>query len=98
MREYAEKRDFIRMILECELTYTVLDSGQSNSGQTCDLSGKGMRFISDQEFVQGTLLEVKLNPKDSFVPALNAVVEVMRVMPDIDGGYQIGVAIREMKS
>lgn len=98
MREYSEKRDFIRMVLDCDLSYSVLDSDEPHNGKACDLSGKGMRFISDQEFSEGTMLEVRLNPKDSFVPGLHAIVKVMRVMPDIDGGYQVGVEICEMKS
>lgn len=49
-REYDEKRDFIRIDIDCEIEYKKVDSSEEAViGQVANLSGRGMMFISETE-------------------------------------------------
>ncbi len=97
-REYDEKRDFIRIDIDCEITYKKADSDEpAVTGRVANLSGRGMMFISDTELDKDTLLEVNINPSNILTPALHANVKVVRVMKQRHGnGYEIGAVIKEI--
>lgn len=97
-REYDEKRDFIRIDIDCEVTYKKLDSNEEiKTGQVANLSGRGMMFISDDELEKDILLEVNIKPKNILTPALHANVKVVRVIKQRHAnGYEIGAVIKEI--
>jgi len=98
-RDYEEKRDFIRMQLDCPAQCKDLDSGEEFSGQAHDLSGTGLSLELPRSFSPGALLEVRIEPAKAVVEPLHAVVEVMRVEPDMSGTrFLVGTTIREFKS
>ncbi len=95
-RDFDEKRDFIRMLLEVPLHCKDPDSGEILTGRACDLSSKGLSFVLDRAYGAGKTLEVRIRPEKSLVPPLHARVEVVRVEPDADGrSYRIGARILE---
>lgn len=64
-REYDEKRDFIRIDIDCEIAYKNLDKNGTASdgavGQVANLSGRGLMFISDIGLEKTAYLKLRLN-------------------------------------
>lgn len=92
-RDYDEKRDFIRMCMECPMTFTRY-GGSVHVATARDLSGSGLGFVTDQALTLGEVLAVQVTPQQAVVAPLQAEVEVVRVQPSSQGGYDIGVTIR----
>lgn len=100
-REYDEKRDFIRIDIDCEIKFKKLDSddpaAEERVGQVANLSGRGMMFISDSEIEKNVLLEVNIKPKNILTPSLHANVKVVRVIKQRHAdGYEIGAVIKDI--
>lgn len=100
-REYDEKRDFIRIDIDCEIRYKKLNSEAATEeeliGQVANLSGRGMMFICDSELKKNSMLEVNIDPSNILTPSLHANVKVVRVVKQRhDSGYEIGAVIKEI--
>jgi len=100
-REYDEKRDFIRIDIDCKIRYKKLDSeGVAEDefvGQVANLSGRGMMFISDSELEKNSMLEINIDPSNVLTPSLHANVKVVRVVKQRHAdGYEIGAVIKEI--
>ena len=97
-REYDEKRDFIRIDIDCEIVFKKVDSEEEElSGQVSNLSGRGMMFISDTELEKGCTLEINIKPSNILTPPLHANVNVVRVIKQRHAdGYEIGAVIKEI--
>ncbi|OOZ41459.1 hypothetical protein BOW53_03540 [Solemya pervernicosa gill symbiont] len=96
--ELGEKRDFLRMTVDCKVSFTELESGTSSEGRALNLSGRGVLFRSDKELKLGSQLDLHVIPDGSAVPPLNAKVEVVRVeMMEAEKSYEIGALILEMR-
>jgi len=96
-RDYQEKRDFIRMGLDCPMTFSVAGQGQSYQGMARDLSSSGLLMVTDQGFPVGTELEIRVVPGKAVVPPLNALVEVARVRETAPGTFELGVTIKAFR-
>lgn len=96
--DYAEKRDFLRMGVDCSVRCTEVASGQVCTGRAHNLSAGGLALTVAHSYPTGTRLEVRIEPERSIVPPLHALVEVVRVDSGADGGYRLGVEIREILS
>ena len=95
-REYEEKRDFIRMIVDCKIQIKNLANGDIFQGIAQDLSSKGLAFSTNTNIAPGTKLEVRIVPDKVLVPPLHARVEVIRSEPDTAGSkYRVGSHIEE---
>lgn len=79
MIDYAEKRDFLRMPIDCELTFTQSGSESRHVGNVINLSHKGILFTSTEKFDEGDQLEIKLTPSNSETPPMQASVVVSRI-------------------
>ncbi len=78
-RHYDEKRDFHRMTVDCAMSLRV--DGQTNGTAYCkNLSASGVLFESFHPIPVGTQVHFNITPKTTFVPPLNAVAEVLRVV------------------
>ena len=97
-REYDEKRDFIRIDIDCEIFFKKADSNdETMTGQIANLSGRGMMFISDTELEKNSTLEVNVKPSNILTPPLHANVKVVRVIKQRHAeGYEIGAVIKEI--
>ena len=97
-REYDEKRDFIRIDIDCEIAYKKVDSSEEISiGQVANLSGRGMMFISNAELEKNITLEINIKPVNILTPSLHANVKVVRVIKQRHAdGYEIGAVIKEI--
>ncbi|HEY9150815.1 MAG TPA: PilZ domain-containing protein [Gammaproteobacteria bacterium] len=96
-RNYDEKRDFIRMTVDCALTLREVEGGRQYAGRCVNLSSTGAMVLFDEPPTMGQRLELHIEPRLALVPALDALVEVVRVLPAADGGFEVGMSIVEMR-
>lgn len=97
--DYSEKRDFIRMTVDCQVDFTIVDAMEEATGRAVNLSGRGLLFQTDREIPIGTRLEVNVRSENNRVQPLNAQVEVVRVEVLEPGSlYEIGGLFIEVAS
>lgn len=97
-RNYSEKRDFLRMGVDCQVRCLELQSGEACTGRVHNLSARGIALSVARRYPPGTRLEVRIEPERSIVPPLHALVEVLRLETASDGSYQLAAEIREILS
>ncbi len=97
MRDYSEKRDFIRMRVNAELTITREDNQNSTTGICRDLSGTGMLIEVAEAVPEGTRLFTSLPSQNESFPAFESQVTVVRCDPRDNGSFLLGVTIDEVK-
>ena len=96
-RDYDEKRDFIRVSVDCELTYRLDENSLEETGLAQNLSGRGLMFIAEQELPVGDMLEVHITPETNVTPPLHAMVKIVRADKKRKGdGYEIGAIIKQV--
>ena len=94
MSDYAEKRGFVRMPIDCELSFSPLDDAQTYQGKVLNLSNGGILFTAAQSFDIGTRLEIELTPANSVTPPMQARITVTRVEAS-DSSFEIAGKIDE---
>ena len=97
MLTHHEKRDYMRMDVDCDITYKPADGDQFKTGQCTTLSGAGVSFIADQAFDVGLAMEVSIMPKTSITPPMTAFIEVVRSIKQNDGRFEIAASIKSIK-
>lgn len=97
MLTHDEKRDYIRMDVDCDISYKLANSSETQTGRCTSLSGAGVSFISDQIFEPGLAMEVSITPQSSITPPMTAFIEVVRTSKREDGQYEIAAAIKSIK-
>jgi hypothetical protein len=97
MIEYAEKRDFLRMPIDCELSFSEVDGGKRHQGKVLNLSSKGILFTSSENIDIGSRLDIVLTPSNSITPPMQARVSVSRVVPG-EELFEIACEIDDVKS
>ena len=96
--DFSEKRDFIRLGVECPATFEIDgETGRSYSGIACDLSASGLKIMTEKEIAVGTILNIKILPEKALIAPLHAVVEVVWSSGLVDGKYELGASIKEMR-
>ncbi|AKH21254.1 PilZ domain-containing protein [Sedimenticola thiotaurini] len=98
MRDYAEKRDFYRMAVDCTARYRVKGEQAVQQAMVRDLSASGLQLRTDQELTAGAVLNVEIRPAKEITPPLHAVAKVIRCTPseEAGGGFSIACAIEQM--
>ncbi|MGZ5007655.1 MAG: PilZ domain-containing protein [Methylobacter sp.] len=97
MLEYDEKRNYIRMEIDCDITYRLAGSDQLHHGRCSSISGAGVSFIAEQPFDPGKAMEVNVIPKNTLTPSMTAFIEVIRSTRQDDGHYEIAGTIKSIK-
>lgn len=96
-REFDEKRDFIRITVDCRLTYKEPEAEEFEQGQAKNLSGRGMMFIANHAVPVDSELEVTISPERPVTPPLHALVRVVRVAKQRRGeGFEVGAVIQSV--
>jgi len=96
-RKYDEKRDFIRVQVDCPIVFRADGSTEAEAGKVRNLSGRGMMFIARRELLVESYLEVVVQPENDLTPPLHARVRVVRVArPRRGEGFEIGAVIQEV--
>lgn len=98
MLEYDEKRNYIRMEIDCDITYKLADSDEIYQGRCSSISGAGVSFIAEQFFAPGKAMEVNITPKSSLTPPMAAFIEVVRATKQDDNQYEIAASIKSIKT
>lgn len=90
-RHYIEKRDFMRMAIDCPVDYQLSESNSSLKSGTCiNLSANGILFQCDDRYKEGTVLDISVRPQHSISPPFNAKMKVIRVEPQAENnGFNI---------
>lgn len=92
MSEYAEKRDFQRMAIDCVLSFSIKGKPDTYDGNVINLSSKGILFTSTEAINEGSDLGIVLTPSNSITPPMEADATVTRVI-DNDSIYEIACTI-----
>lgn len=98
MAIYDDKRNFYRMMLNSEVTVTIIDQ-EANSKilATCrDLSATGMAIEMEHPIEHGTAVKVNVESANSTVSALDVSGKVVRVTEEGPECYLIGINITEI--
>jgi len=97
MLEYDEKRDYIRMDVDCDISYKLADSDGIKTGHCTSLSGAGISFIADNAYDTGLAMEVNIIPKNSSTPPMTAFIEIVRSTPYEGDSFEIAASIKSLK-
>jgi hypothetical protein len=92
--KHHEKRDFLRMPIDCNLSYSVVGGDREIEGKVINLSSKGILFISKQKLEVGSLLTLVLTASHN-TPPMHATVKVTRVVSN-PVQYEIACIIRKI--
>jgi hypothetical protein len=96
MSAYAEKRDSLRMPIDCYLRFKAEDDSREFEGSLINLSRRGILFTSRENFEAGTLLKIELTPSHTETTPIHATVMVSRVSSSNDAVYEVACKIRSV--
>ena len=91
--DFAEKRDFQRMAMDCSLQFSVADNPQKLEGEVINLSAKGILFVCADEITPGASVEIKLTPVSDITPPMTASTRVARCEKQGEDNYHIAAEI-----
>jgi hypothetical protein len=98
MFDRKNQRTVRRIDIECPINYKNVNTTDFKQGTAKNISSKGVLFVTDEEFEVGTMMEIKIVPGDSSIPAHGAIIEVVRVNPTDSGkNFEIAGLIKVMK-
>lgn len=80
MLDYIEKRDYIRMTVDCAARIN-LDGIEPLSATVKDLSANGVLLVVDSKIPSGSIGSVSILPGKNITPPLSAEIEVIRCEP-----------------
>ena len=96
-RSYEEKRDYIRVPVECEVSLENSASGKRFVASGKNLSASGVLFHTEEPLAPGDQLEMHIEASRALMSVLDATIEVIRVESTADGNlYAVGSAIRNI--
>ena len=96
MRDYTEKRNYIRIQTNSKITYREVGSETSHQGECINLSAGGILFTSEYRVNPGTLMEITITPELDLVKPLDATIQVVRSQSHINGDYTIAGEIKAL--
>lgn len=91
-----EQREYMRMAVECGVSFKVADDPQLYKASTVNLSAGGLMMRSNKLLGEGEIIACEVLPDKAFVPPLRALARVVRVSAADVGEYEIGLQITEM--
>jgi hypothetical protein len=93
-RNYAEKRDYIRMRVDADVT--LLYAGQIIPAVCVDLSSSGMQVEAPRVFKVGDKLSVRIDSDHTALKGLEADTEIVWLTDQDEGGQKLGLTILSM--
>ncbi len=94
MAEHEEKRHFVRMNIETQVTYTVKGKeGITHHGVSGDLSATGLYMITDFKPEENDIISIVMNPSGDRLPPFVAEGKVMRIKQDEDDMNKFHVSV-----
>ena len=97
-RNYEEKRNFRRMIMDCAMSLATTGEHGRFAGHCKNLSAQGVLFSTPMPMQVGAVVDIYIAPQKAVVKPFNAVVEVLRVSNRRDqNNYDVAARITQMK-
>ncbi|MBL4743957.1 MAG: PilZ domain-containing protein [Cycloclasticus sp.] len=97
MLEPSNHRKFDRISAECDMDFTHPSTGVKGSAHSINLSAAGILFRTRDKLTQGEALSISVKPVNPITPPLNAIIEIVRVVP-VDGDeYEVAATIEGIK-
>lgn len=93
-RDYSEKRDFIRMRVDADVT--LIHAGDLIPAVCIDLSSSGMQVQATRSFQVGDRLKVRIESEHAALKGLEAETEVVWVKAQGADGQKLGLTILKM--
>lgn len=91
---YDEQRNFVRMRVETQVTYTVKGSeGLTHHGISNDLSATGLYMITDFAPAVGDVINIIMNPSGDRLPPFVAEGNVVRIKVDEKNADKFHVSV-----
>lgn len=98
MFKTKEQRSFPRIAVDCQINYKMINEASFRQGTAKNISSKGVLFITNDEIEVGTMMEIKIVPGATSVPAHGAIIEVIRVNAvKSDNKFEIAGLIKALK-
>ncbi|MBH8610527.1 MULTISPECIES: PilZ domain-containing protein [Pseudomonas] len=94
-RDYSEKRDYIRMRVDADVS--LIHEGDEVPAVCIDLSSSGMQLQARRSFGVGDRLLVRIESEHAALKGLEADTEVVWVKALEDGNQKLGLTILRMK-
>lgn len=88
---FHEKRDFMRMQMECAMYYGPEKGEPDRAAELLNLSANGLLFTTDEELVPGARLSVAIQPPAAVTPPLKGIATVCRCEAT-EGGDRYAIA------
>lgn len=96
MFEYSEKRDFMRMSMDCPARYRIEGTQELGSAVVKDLSGGGVSLVTEQPLAADDRIALEVMPGKSITPPLSAWVRVIRCEQNGDGNYSVACKLEQI--
>ena len=98
MKDFDDKRDFYRMMINSDVVVTVIDDEVNcQLSATCrDLSATGMAFEIEHPLAISTHIRARADSASSQIQALDIRGRVVRIEEESNNCYLIGIAIEEI--
>ena len=96
MLDYAEKRDFQRMLIDSPARFRIAGAAESFSAIIKNLSSNGILMLFEREIDPGTRLAIKILPGKTITPPLSAEANVVRSHPAENGNFHIACQIQRI--
>lgn len=91
---YDEKRDFARMDIDTQVSYTVKGSTDTpHLGTSHDLSATGLAMTTDYKLTVGDEIELVMNAADKRLPPFIADGHVLRVVSNDDNAFDVSISL-----
>lgn len=92
---YEEKRNFVRMQIDTQVTYTLNGNADvTYHGKSMDLSATGLLMITDHQLTVGDKIEIVMNPSGERLPPFIAQGSVIRSEPSQGRARAFNVSIK----
>lgn len=93
MIDFAEKREYFRMNVDCEIDYRAIDSDETRTARCSTLSGAGISFVTNHELTLKMELEITIQSQLPSMPPMRAYAKVVRVQVIEDQAFDIGASM-----
>lgn len=96
--DYSEKRDFMRMSADHEISFKEVGGQEISQGTCVNLSATGVMFKAREAIPMGARLEISIAPGYAVVDPFNAIIEVIRTTPiETNDSFEIAGKITAIK-
>jgi len=95
--DYEEKRDFVRMRIDTQVTYSLNGNPDvTHQGNSMDLSATGLFMVTEFQPSVGDAIEIVMNPSSDRLPPFVAAGKVIRSEPNEDKSHLFNVSVELM--